>query len=515
LPYVVGREHAVQACAHQHIMLQPLPPPTYDPAAAREDEEETMPLCNAELVRQQSANAELVVQNRDATTLDTRTEKMLTHKLKQLTFLQPPAVHPYPAPDVVPPAGDPTLFHHRPPVTGFMGARISYLDRFLNSSMGRFSIFMSTCALFNLGIFGFTSFNKPEYRVTGESFYLFWMAAVSFLSPYTIPLLAKRAGMNALESGWKPYLVLWRISFVTAGIACVLQVQGSGEQNGFGLSSGAPGDLKLEQLNNDFWNYFELKDGFVGLNLTKGVVETLAPGEHGVPAHRRFSRFRDAELSINKEPYSDNVEPTETPGMLSTYRIAPVFANWAPCVANYRISSRCLELNPVRAWAVSTSTSLCSRYKSVGCKPPKPFLEPVYQCSQAGGVRGIETTNPVQGFCGHVAKAPPDGAIDELGALLLYDSWPKVSLPKPSTLWLDVSPDSCINDPALCEASWSQLYLAGLAFQILTNIFILISAFCDCRVDYKIRKARYFVDKQEKALRAGLPVSAPVGKFQM
>lgn len=483
-------------------MLQPLPPPAYDPAAAGEDEEETMPLRNAEMVVQSSA----------ATTQDNRTMKMLSHKLQALTFLQPPAVHAYPAPDVVPPAGDPTLFHHRPPVIGYLGARLSYLDRFLNSSMGRFSIFMLTCALINLGIYGLSNYNNPAYQERGQSFFLFWMALGAMLSPYTIPLLAKRAGMHALESGWKPYLVLWRCSLVTAIPACVLQVNGLGQQNSFGTSSGAPGDLKLRQLNNQFWNYFELSDGFVALNLTKGVAETLAAEEHGVEDHRRFSRYRDAELRINKEPYSDFPEPTEIPGRLITYRIAPIFSNWAPCVSKYRISARCLEVNPVRAWAISKSLSICSRYKSVGCRPPKPFLEPVYQCSQAGGVRGIETVTPVQGFCGHVATAPPVGAIDELGALLLYDSWPKISLPQPSSLWLDVSPDACINDPALCEATWSQLYLSGLAFQILTNIFILISAFCDCKVDYAIRKARYFVDKQEKAYRAGLPVAAPIGK---
>merc|ERR1719359_370333 len=109
------------------------------------------------------------------------------------------------------------------------------------------------------------------------------------------------------------------------------------------------GGLKLEGLQNTYWNYFELSDGFVALNLTKGITETLVPEEHGVKKHRRVSRFRDAELRINTEPYSDEVEPTETPGRLTTYRVAPVFSNWDACLARYRMSTACLQRNPILA----------------------------------------------------------------------------------------------------------------------------------------------------------------------
>jgi len=475
-------------------MLAPLPPPPEDDGG----EDETMPLRTP--VEVMTAGS--------ATVADQRTQDMLAHQLHKLTFIKPPTIHDYPAPDAIPPCGDPTLSHNRPPVSSYATDRKTFLQRTLNTTIGRFSMFMATIVLINLGIFGLTTWNLPEYRKGGSSFYYFFIALFLFCASYTIPLLSATAGMNPLESGWKPFLVFWRLSLLTAIPACVLQVQGLGTQNAFGQSAGGLGSLKLQDLQNEFWNYFELADGFVALNLTKGIVETLAREEHGVKQHRRISRFRDAELRINREPYSDIPEPTETPGRLATYRIAPVFDNWAPCTSRYRISVRCLERNKVRAWAIAKSTSLCSQYKSVGCKPPKPYLEPIYGCSgPLGGVKGVETSLKIEGFCGHVTKAPPEGAIDELGALLLYDAWPRTSLPSANSLWLDVAPDECVGNPASCEEQWSQLYSAGLAFQIVSNILVLVSAFFDCKVDAKIRKARYWQMEEHRQKLSGISAS--------
>lgn len=482
------------------MSLPPLPPPSSSPHASGGP-----PPINLDEDEDNDAVALLSPTDDGvdkARTLDTRSMDHIRNQLAKMTFLKPPIVHPYPAPDVVPPAGDPTLFQGRVPPRPYV-ARSSYLDRFLNSTSGRFFVFACTLGFMNLGIYGFVNYNRPSFREPGLSFYYSILAFIIFATTFTIPLLAPRAGMNAAESGWKPYLVLWRLGLFLGLPACYLQVSGDGQQNAWGEPAGVLGEIKVTEIENVFWNYFETSNGFVALNLTKGIVETLAPAEHGVKKHRRISRYRDAELRINREPYSDVPEPTETPGRLATYRLAPIFESWAPCVTNYRISARCLRRNPVKAWAVSKSTSICSSYKSVGCRPPKPFLEPVYNCGNGkGGTPGASTTMPMDGFCGHVTSPPPEGAIDELSALLLYDAWPKIALPKPDTLWLNVDPDPCISDPDACKAMWSTLTFAGFALQMLGNAMVVVAAFLDLRVDGQIRKARkLFLDEQRaKAL---------------
>lgn len=453
--------------------------------------------------------APIVVQQHlgKADTLDTRPKDILSLALTKLTFLKHPEVHGYPAPPTIPPQGDPSLGHRKPPRIATVGLRKSYLAKCMNSTLGRFVLFCVTAVCVNCSIVGLVNWNAPGYRKTGLSFYLGGLALFVLLVTFTVPLAAEKSGMNALETGWKPYLVMYRLAFVMTIPSAVFQSWGYGTKTAFGLSAGPAGVLKLQNVQNNYWDYFELADGFVALNLSKGVVETLAAEEHGVEKHRRFSRFRDAELRINTEPYSDVPEPTETPGRLATYRIAPIFKRWAPCVSRYRISSNCLMANPVQAWAVSKSMSFCSGYKSVGCKPPKPWLRPVYKCSKVNpltnelGVHGTEHVLPIEGLCGHVGLPPPDGAIDELGALMLYDAWPKIALPKVSSLWLDVAPDPCIADIVGCTASWWNWYLAGLICQFITNLFIIIPAYFDCKVDSKIRKARKYADEQDAKAR--------------
>mmetsp|Transcript_5010 Transcript_5010/g.7783 ORF Transcript_5010/g.7783 Transcript_5010/m.7783 type:complete len:431 (+) Transcript_5010:2-1294(+) len=425
-----------------------------------------------------------------------------------------PVVSELPAPPVVPPLGDPTLPHEQPlrSIYDSTHHRQSYLTRCLNSTVGRSSIFTATIVIFNLSIYGLVNFNKPEHRESGLSLTYFWLSVLVTLLLYTIPLLAERAGMTARETGWKPYLAMYRCSFLLGCPTLALMILGEGQKLWHGESVGSSGEFLLDQVPNKYWSYFELKDGFVALNLTKGITETLAAAEHGPPEYKRVSRFRDSELRINYEPYSDVPEPTETPGTLATYRIAPVFSDWAYCTTRYRISTNCLRQNPVKAWAISKSNSICSTYNSVSCRPPKPLLEPLYQCSDNGGTRGDATKSPIAGICGRVTKPPPDGAIDELAALLLYDAWPSFSVPKPTDLWLDVSPDDCISDPKSCEDTWSQLWLAGFIFQILTNILMVVPAIQDCMVDYKIRAARTFMDKQETEKKRAMDALRFAGK---
>jgi hypothetical protein len=427
--------------------------------------------------------------------VDERTIHELIVSLDRTTFTRPPKIHNFPAPPAIPPLGDDVLIHSLPPEDLLVARRrrASVLGRLLNSTIGRSTLFCSTIVAFNVCIYGLVNYGNPEYVKEGTSHIHFFIFLSLMLLMYTFPLIAERAGMKSSETGWKPYLAMYRCAFLLAIFAIAFNILGAGQRNWNGKRAGTK--LRIEQLSNQYWNWFELADGFVALNLTKGVTETLQPEEHGPPNHRRKSRFRDTELRVNHEPYADAVDPTPTPGTISTYRIAPIFANWAYCATRYRISTNCLTQNAVRAWAISKSSSLCSSSKSVACLPPKPLLEPVYKCTQNGGVPGGVN---VTGICGRVTLPPPEGAVDELGALMLYDAWPKISLPKSSDLWIDVSPDECISDPQSCEDTWSRLALIGLIFQILTNLCFFLPCFQDCKTDYRIRAAMTFMEEQEK-----------------
>jgi len=474
-------------------MLAPLPAPADAPPSPS-------PSPGSEATTKASKSASEKAKALSDAQIDTRTPDLLNFQLLAQAFSKPPPIHAYPAPPVVPSSGDPALVHTEVPSDFKLEKRrrLSRIASFLNSTVGRTTLFVITIVLFNVGLLGLVGHADPELVKNGESSYYFCMYLGITLTMYTIPLLGERAGMKSSETGWKPYLAMYRCAFLLAIFAIVLTVLGTGQKLWFGTKAGSK-NLKITNLKNKYWTWFELADGFVALNLTKGVTETLAAEEHGIKGFRRKSRYRDTQLRVNKEPFSDMPEPTETPGSLAQYVVAPIFESWAYCATRYRISANCLTQNPVRAWAVQRSTSLCSRARSVACRPPQPSLKPVYRCTaKDGGKKGELTKLPISGICGRVTLPPPDGAIDELGALMIYDAWPKNTLPKKSDLWIDVSPDECIAEPQICDDAWSLLGLVGLIFQILTNLCLVTTMIQDCRVDRKIRAAYEFMEEQDK-----------------
>jgi len=316
-----------------------------------------------------------------------------------------------------------------------------------------------------------------------------------------LPALAKKAGMAPSDKGvdWKPYFVFYRLSFYTAIPAFFCLAFGQGSKAAFGEPQGPAGQVTILQLDKKSMNYFQASDGFVGLNLTKGVIETLQITTHGGDVAPRKSRFRDAELRINTEAFSEEVEPTLPPGALKTYRVAPVFGRWSLCAARFSMSVACLQTNPVVGWAVSTTYSLCSDLHMVACNNPRPVLDPVYQCaSSSKPLRGSEQRGPVFGLCGRVATPPREGAVDELSAILLEEGWPQAALPNVSQVWLDVSPDECISRPEECIAKWDLVGSIGILFAALTGLCIVEPCVMDCVVDKRIRDARRFIEDVQK-----------------
>lgn len=371
----------------------------------------------------------------------------------------------------------------------------SALERSFQSSIGRSATMFVTVVNFWLIVLGVVSWNAPELWVKGEALPLLGATGLLAMILYTaIPALARTAGLETPVTGveWKPYLVFYRLSFFFSLPALMFFHLGPGGRVAFGHAQGGIEDISLGELEQGSWKHFRANDGFVALNLTKGITETLAVTNHSdsVP---RMSRFRDAQIVNNREPFSDEVEPTVPPGFQENYRIAPVFSAWAPCVARYRISAGCLKQNGVVGWAFATSRSLCSNLRMVSCRPQSPAITPVYKCATSP-IQGETYKDPVQGLCGRSSEPPPSEVIDELKALLLLDGWPAETLPNSTHGWYDVRPDQCISNQKQCEASWSLYEQVALAFGGITSFLAILPVFIDCYIDQRIRAAQSFAE---------------------
>lgn len=370
------------------------------------------------------------------------------------------------------------------------------IDRFLGSSIGRGFTFLFTLFCFLTAIICLLIWEEPERQADGDMFPAATGLAAVLAMYILVPNIARRADMAPSPQGadWKPYLALYRCSFILAIPALLCLGFGYGAQAGFGLAS--PG-LSMAELTPDSLRYFQVGDGYVALNLTKGISETRTYLVHGAEGAMRRSRFRDAELRINREPFADIPEPTIPPGFLRLVRVAPIFAEWTECVTKYQISITCLNDNPVVGWAVTETKSLCTTMGMVSCRPPETRLEPVYLCGSTP-VYGIVEKGPVKALCGRVRRPPCPEVLDELKAVLMLDGWKDEHLPNASTVWVNVDHDPCIDRPQDCLLAWSAIGAVGAVFSVLTLASILIPCFLDCRVDDQIRRARA-VEKRRAA----------------
>ena len=187
---------------------------------------------------------------------------------------------------------------------------------------------------------------------------------------------------------------------------------------------------------------------------------------------------------------------------METYRIAPVFLQWAPCTTRYRrlagpvvpfslflgsrfpslkmtvtnqkkvcpddnkvtgllrISAGCLNQNQVVGWAMAQSRALCTNLRMVSCRQQNPLLDPIYRCS-SNATKGAVYKGSIQGLCGRSVPPPNPQVIDELSALLLLDGWPESRLPNVSHGWYDVWPEACVHNSAGCRAHWALLENLG------------------------------------------------------
>jgi hypothetical protein len=315
-------------------------------------------------------------------------------------------------------------------------------------------------------------------------------------------MLSEKSGMHPHTAGWKTYLTCYRLSFLCAIPALIFYAVGFGSALAFGQADGEAGKLLIENVSVDKNNYFEAVDGFVALNLTKGIIATVSRTDHGdANSGPRRSRFRNAELLINKEPYTGLTEPTRLPGIYQYYVIAPIFQKWEACETYYQISGNCLEQNPIVGWALAEGKSLCNDINLVACKTAVPELRPVYKCSSADKMYGREAMGAVEGLCGRVLPPPavPEEVFDELSALFVVDGWPGSALPSPSQVWINVDEDACIDNPGGCMQIWDTCKLIAIIFTVVTVLCIAIPCCIDYQMDKRIREVKKYWDEKQAA----------------
>eukprot|EP00927_Polykrikos_kofoidii_P047171 TRINITY_DN41283_c0_g1_i1.p1 TRINITY_DN41283_c0_g1~~TRINITY_DN41283_c0_g1_i1.p1 ORF type:complete len:549 (-),score=88.42 TRINITY_DN41283_c0_g1_i1:76-1593(-) len=408
-------------------------------------------------------------------------------------------VHDYPAPVEAPP-------HTRKIPTSLFTMyqrKETACDRLLRSTGGRLMTFTATLVIFVFAAVSLVDFQDATRLLRSEHFPLMFASLFAIVSLYTfVPILADKTGMFVKLTGWKPYMVIYRCSFIVAVPALTFLHLGVGRRNAFGQPVGPAGQVSMLQLAPETGFYFEAYDGYVALNLTKGILETLRRTEHG-DLKRRISRFRDAQLVVNREPYTGEVEPTVPPGTLQLYVMAPIFPVWATCVSQYRISTTCLGTHSTVGWAVTKLESMCHDLRLISCKSWTPELKPIYKCSTSR-IQGRQEKGPVSGLCGRVVLPPPEAVVDELSAMLLSEQWPLASLPNTSQVWVDVTQDPCIIDPDSCMETWGLLANIGYGCSALVVVCIIGTAALDWVADRRIREARKYWERQQVSMGAAL-----------
>jgi len=419
----------------------------------------------------------------------------MTMELTRMTTTRDMKIPLEPAPPV-----DPPIKVQMIPADLLMPPKETMLARMLMSSCGRSLTFALSLLLFGAAAAGLVLWPMPDLEKMGLSYLVLAGACVSMVALFAfMPKLAKKSGIATNMDGadWKPYFVFYRVSFLAAIPALICLSAGYGQRIGFGSRDGDRRSLSVVDLEKATLKYFEVYDGFVALNLTKGVTETRSYTEHGYMASIRYSRYRDAELKINTEPFSGIPEPTKQPGALRLFRIAPIFETWNPCVDRYQISISCLRQNNIAGWAISITDSMCTKMSFVACSSPEPVLEPMYKCSD-DKIKGTEVRGQIEGLCGRVMQPPKSAVVDELRALLTMDGWPVGYLPAVDHLWVDVAPNECYGDPEGCIGTWDAIGGVGAAFAALTCICISGAMCCDCFIDERIRSARKVWLENEK-----------------
>lgn len=376
----------------------------------------------------------------------------------------------------------------------------------LNSTCGRFLIMCLTLLVFALCCIGVTEWNEPEKRVKQESVFVLFGTIGGILFMYAvIPQMSRNAGMVSSDS-WKPYFTCYRLSYLFAMPALICLGLGYGKISSFGTSPGSDTsivDLKADRVGQ----HFILRDGFVGTNLTKSLVRTLNLHEHGDPP--KTSRYQQAEYLLRDERQDfleQGIEmPTLPPDTRTQYLIAPVFQNWEKCVTRQRISTLCVENNPIVAWAMAKTESLCGELGMLACKMEEPILDPVYHCSSADRMfkSSDNREGSYEGLCGRTIAPPDDPVIEQFLDIMRGEGWTDDRFPT-QQLWIDVAYEECIGRPDECQSGWELVGLIGIILASLTGFCILATMVLDCQTDRQIRRARMWAQIKSK-----LPVHGP------
>jgi hypothetical protein len=228
---------------------------------------------------------------------------------------------------------------------------------------------------------------------------------------------------------------------------------------------------------------------------------------HGDPP--KTSRYQEAEflLAEEREDFRDQgiPFPTVPPDTRTQYFVAPVFKTWEKCVTRQRISTLCVQNNPIAAWAIAQTDNLCTELGSVACHRDEPVLDPVYHCSKGSGAfkASDNRDGPYEGLCGRLIKPPDDPVIEQFLDMMRAEGWTDDRFPQ-APLWISVHSEECIGNPDECIAHWTIIGLIGIICATLTGVCILATMVLDCQTDRQIRRAQHYAQ-----IKAMLPPQRP------
>ncbi|CAD7958735.1 unnamed protein product [Amoebophrya sp. A120] len=430
-------------------------------------------------------------------------------------------------------------FYAPPPVRGAEYAS------WTNSSLGRFLLFSTAMTLFMLTAFGLTinaSYGEksggevPNPRGPTEQFLLLLVTLFFLAAYYSVPVFAERCGVGVFDANWKPYVHFFRLSFFTAknaiampALFCIGMGFGPNVSNGAQIAGTLFQDLIAStadgDLNRVVGDYFVVDDMFVGLNLTRAIIQTLSePTSRGsTRAQTRGGQVFHMPTQFSEINYFDRKDALAGPppplpkDIIGHYVFAPIFETWRICITRGAVSSICMRENTLIGFQYKQADSTCRRAGALGCLvEPRPQLNPNYRCRQTNAVLGLSAKGQITGLCGRIAIPPHPNLLDEIVQRHTQDGWmlgetmachcptdgssgTDVACPPglrdtscknlAPLFFVNADADDRISKTKEAESLWFKYELAGGVFGGLTVFLILLTMLGDCYVDRYLRAA--------------------------
>lgn len=251
----------------------------------------------------------------------------------------------------------------------------------LANSIGRTIFFFLTLTLFGGTCAGFTLRNLPSLSSPNSLLLtMFTLAAAAIF--FSLPVFAEHAGIGVFDANWKPFAHFFRLAFLCAIPAVIFITLGLGGSVAGGgdvlMSARTMKDMQAVADNDvpaRVGDAFALDDGFIALNQTKALVETVFVSAMGTkkPQVREGVEFEKPTHFVPVDFFQaeDPLAPPPPPlpnDMIGMYVIAPIFESWQVCLTRAEMTNICMIDNNLLGFAYAEIETWCRWFKIMGCK---------------------------------------------------------------------------------------------------------------------------------------------------